>query len=533
MNLFLNSALSLRRRSVWEAADSGLLLWRSSFIHFIPFFALPVWIAACGLRLLPGNYFSLSYLALWWLKPLFDRLVLHVVSLRFFGNPAPSRFSSLRQGLWGTLRRGLLGDLLWRRFSPGRAARMPIRVLERIGRKQYRLRKKALAAGGLNFCSLVSVLGLALEVILLAGEALFVIMVAQVFFPSALEYMRNNMEIVEIFIFAAFCFNFLLVESLYVCMGFGLYINSRVEVEGWDLQILFQEFAGRVSQGATAQKTSGSGSRLGAAVLLLVLFFVPLQAAAPQEAYAGKTAKGKKSVEFFPKGFPAVNEKTMQDLEEILASPDFGGEKEGWEIRFKDRASPPSRPEVPDEDIVALLMKIKQVLSFLMRGLVVLVIVAVAGFALYWFLKNRRKWNFHLRDRGRSYIKAIKSPESPESLFAGAENFFRLGKLREAWASCFAGCIGACTRYRYLSFPVDSTEYGCLDQVRRDLPAEAGGFGDLVQSWILFAYGGRTPGEGAFEKALAYGRSLLGERVSESKGESKSEGELKPAEAQK
>ena len=237
------SALSLRRRSVWEAADSGLLLWRDSFIHFIPFFALPVWITACVLRFLPENLFFLSYLVLWWLKPLFDRLVLHVVSLRFFGNPAPSHFRELLKGFWG-IRRGLLGDLLWRRFSPGRAARMPIRVLERIGRKQFGLRKKTLEAGGLNFCYLVSALGLVLEGMLLLGETLFVIMVTEVFSSTALGYMRDSPETIEIFIFAAFCFNFILVESLYVCMGFGLYINSRVEVEGWDLQLLFQKFAG-------------------------------------------------------------------------------------------------------------------------------------------------------------------------------------------------------------------------------------------------------------------------------------------------
>ena len=249
MTPFSYSALSLRRRSVWEAADSGLLLWRSSFVHFIPFFALPVWFVACALRFLPANLFFLSYLVLWWLKPFFDRLVLHVVSLRFFSTGGEDQSAAaaggelLRRGFW-EMRRGLLGDLLWRRFSPGRAARMPVRVLERIDRKQFRLRKKVLAAGGLNFCSLISALGLALEGMLLIGETLFVIMVTQVFFPGAFGYMRDNLETVEIFIFAAFCFNFILVESIYVCMGFGLYINSRVEMEGWDLQLLFQKFAG-------------------------------------------------------------------------------------------------------------------------------------------------------------------------------------------------------------------------------------------------------------------------------------------------
>jgi len=257
MNPLSASALFLRRRSVWEASDSGILLWRGNFVHFIPFFVLPVLITACALRLIPPDFRYLSYLGLWWLKPFFDRMVLHVVSHRFFSepilrrnapkltlyHPAPSRFRELCRGL-SEIRRGLLGDLLWRRFSPGRAALMPVRILERISGGQFLLRKKALTGGGLNFCSLLSFFGLALEVMLLAGQVLFVIMATRMFLPAAFSYIQNIPETIEILIFAAFCFNYILAGSLYVCMGFGLYINSRVEVEGWDLQLLFQKFAG-------------------------------------------------------------------------------------------------------------------------------------------------------------------------------------------------------------------------------------------------------------------------------------------------
>ena len=501
---FSHSVLSLRRRSVWEAVDSGLLLWRSSFIHFIPFFALPVWIAACALRLLPFTY--LSYLVLWWLKPLFDRLVLHVVSIRFFGSPAPSRFRELRRFFWGNLGRGLLGDLLWRRFSPGRAARMPIRVLERMGGKQFRRRKRALVPGGLNFCYLLSVLGLAMEAMLLFGEIVFVMMVAQMFFPSALGYMRDNMETMEIFIFAAFCLNFILVESLYVCMGFGLYINSRVEVEGWDLQLLFHKLA-------EGNRRPFAGP---AAVLFLCLFLAltPAAHAEPvepaEETELVMEESEEKPVEYFPEDFPFAGKGSQEALAEILASPDFGSQKEGWGIRFRERF--PERPEMPELDFdpwVKVMEKIRQVFSFALRFLLIIAIAGFAIFAFYWLWKNQRNSFRRKGGGGRSYANPLLSGESPETLFARAEDFFNQGKLREAWAACLAGCLGVYTRYRSLSFPIETTEYGCLEMVRRALPAEAGGFGDLVQSWILLAYGGRAPGKGAFEQALAYGRSLL------------------------
>jgi hypothetical protein len=53
-----------------------------------------------------------------------------------------------------------------------------------------------------------------------------------------------------LYYYTGWCVNFLVVESIYVCMGFGLYLNSRVEVEGWDLELLFRKFAARRRRGS-------------------------------------------------------------------------------------------------------------------------------------------------------------------------------------------------------------------------------------------------------------------------------------------
>ena len=521
MNSIFGSAMALRRRSVWEAIDSGVLLWRNNFVYFIPFFAIPVWIAACGLRLLPADYRPLSYLVLWWLKPLFDRLILHVVSQRFFGSAITGGYRELRQGLWTNLARGLLGDLLWRRFSPGRAARLPVRVLERLGGKQFKQRKNTLAAGGLNFCSFISFLGLMTEAMLLAGEIIFILIMTQMFFPSALTYMRDNLETVEHFIFIAFCINYILAESFYICMGFGLYVNSRVEVEGWDLQILFQKFAAPAS--VPVSKV------IPIACFFLALLLGPASTALyagqdessppvmeevlvqPEET--GESADEDESgepIEYFPEGFPYADDEALEKLDEILSSEDFGSEREGWGVRFKQSEK---FSDIPDIKLAPWMEKIRQLFSFLLRFLVILAIAAFVGFALYWFLKTygklfRRKGRFGSRRKRMGYAGPLLPSESPEVLFNRAEDLFKQGKFREAWAACLSACMGAYVRYHSLSFPGDATEYGCLDMVRRVLPDEDKGFGDLVQNWILFAYGGRPPLEGAFEKVLAYGRSI-------------------------
>ena len=513
MNLFSEGALSLRRRSVWEATDAGILLWRNNFVHFIPFFALPLWIIACCLRLLPGRYFYLSYLILWWLKPFFDRLLLHVVSRRFFegsgsgdGNGG-NRPGALRRGILRTLFHGLFGDLLWRRFSPGRAARMPVRILERTDRKKFRQRKKALATGGLDFCSFLSVLGLGMEGLLLLGEMLFVVVLGQMIYPGILSYLWANMRTAELFIFAAYCLNYILAESLYVCMGFGLYINSRVEAEGWDLQLLFQKFAG------PHPKIPGPAK---SAVLLICLFLlaVPVTHGACGEAVASggiSAAPDTESADFFPEDFPSAAPASVEALKGILASKDFGSEKEGWGIRFKKKDT---QKELPDLNLklAPLLEKIRYFFGLFLRFLVILVLAAAAGFACYWFLKFYRNSPRHggrYRDRGRGYTTRPVSAENPESLFARAEALYSRGLLREAWASCLSGYLGVYTGYRSLVFPADATEYDCLRLVRRALPDESGPFNELVQTWIPFAYGGIKPSDGVFEQVLSGGRSLL------------------------
>jgi hypothetical protein len=277
----LNSGiLALRKRSVWEASDAGLLIWKRNFGYFIPFFAIPFWICAFVLRLsprlIPGDYVSQdavsgalswtgigdflsgarglplawSWIILWWLSPLFDRLILHVAAKRFF-EPQAS-LSALCRGLGRSLGRGLAGDLLWRRLSPWRAAMLPLRLLEhrsRKNRRRIRERKRALSKGGLHFCIFLTFWCFVLQWILLAGETLFVLMIGRLFFDPQFSSFSDFFVGKGLFYYTGWCVNFLAVESVYVCMGFGLYLNSRIEVEGWDIELLFRGFAARRAGG--------------------------------------------------------------------------------------------------------------------------------------------------------------------------------------------------------------------------------------------------------------------------------------------
>ena len=516
INFFANSVLNLRRRSVWEAADSGLLLWRDSFVYLIPFFAIPFWITAFGILFLIGENILVTCLVLWWLKPLFDRIVLHVISKKFFHSGDFRKESSLRfygRGLWGTIRRGLLGDLLWRRFSPGRGARMPIRTLEQIENKQYRQRKKALATGGLNFCFLISILGLFLEGILLLGESLFGVLTLQLISPDALDFIWEYTEITGMLIFAAYCFNYIIVESLYVCMGFGLYINSRVEVEGWDLQFLFHKFAGsrEKNREPAIKKPSSTIKKILTAGVFLGLLAGPVSYSAhAEENYIDLSqtefSDNTENIDYFPTNFPSLGADQMEMLEEILASRDFGYARDGWEIRLRQ----PLEPIEPNAlDHRPWIDVIQRIFGYLLRIIAAIFIAFILGLIIYLIGKYWPGFSWlKTKKEGILFSEPKGNTGNAEDYFLRAEEYYRQGNLREAWAACLSGYIGSYRQYYSIFFPSDATEYGCLALLRKTLPDEADRFRDFIHNWIPFAYGGKYPAQEAFAKAIDSGRSI-------------------------
>ncbi|GHV95813.1 membrane protein [Spirochaetia bacterium] len=488
MALPLEGSLALRRRSSWEAVDAGLLLWRENILYFLPFFAIPFWICAFALYLLPARLETLSGLILWWLKPLFDRAILHVISVRFFESGAGVK--RLCRGLGTSLCRGLAGDLLWRRFSPLRAAMMPVRVLENTPRRKISDRRQTLRKGGIGFCSFLTFWSCVVGTVLLCGELLFYLIMAEIIqgdiISSLNEWLKNN----GLVIFAINCFNIMLIETIYVCMGFSLYLNSRVEVEGWDIEIMFRGF------GETRKRKNLLPVML--LVCLCLGMFGPVKSFAEAHEPAG----------------PAV-EAPLETLRAVLDSPDFGGERDSWGIRLKKQPEF-KRREMPDLNIAPWLEKLRQIFAFTLRLILISLIAGALGFLLFYLRKTG--W-FKTAPKDDTAMRSLRETfrESPDSLLEKAARYFERGELRLAWGYCAAAAIHSWPLYRGIVFPPNATEYDCIDIVRSAsisangtaaLVSETETFSVLVKHWVNLAYGGRLPPEGSFEEALAFCKSL-------------------------
>jgi hypothetical protein len=488
--------LTLRRRCGWEACDSGVLLWRRNFLPLLLFPGIPILALAS-----PSWFFSdlplfVPCLALWWLKPLWERLALHVVSLRFF--EPDSSLRRLFPGLRRTAFRGLPGDLLWRRFSPWRAARLAVRVLEtakaagKKSRQNYRQRISSLSGGGLGFCVFLTVFGIALEIVTFTGEAVFCLFVWQMFGPPLYQEMPELFERFAPFFLTLYGMNLALLESLYVCMGFGLYIRSRVEVEGWDIQLLLQKAAS-----SAAARNSTPRTLLAVAALFCLL---PASKLFPEGA-----------------GPPAGTQAApLEELGEVFASPDFGQWREIWRIRGRGGQDGEARQTRDQPTYLSRLAawngKTKEFLAHALRFTLV---AAIAGFGLFSVYRlSRMEKKPPARKNGRFYGEPPPSPDKPRELLRGARDLYGQGRVREAWALCFRAARAAYGVSRGLAFPSGATAYGCLSLAQEAGCDASGGFARLVRGWISCAYAGRLPPGEAFEEALGFCHSLLGEEAS-------------------
>ena len=454
-----------------EAADAGLLLWRQNFTLFLLLFAIPFWITAFAAHILiPDNLPWLPWLLMWLLKPFFDRIILHIISVRFFESGADIK--RVLRGIGRSLTRGLLGDLLWRRLSPLRSAIMPMRVLElnlKPG-KNTAERKKTLEKGGVNYCYFLTIWGFILEAALLSGQIIFIMTAGELMsrgFAGNLENINN----IEIYIYAAWCVNYMLAESIYVCMGFSLYINSRIGVEGWDIELTFRGLAKKI--------TDKIKFAVLAAIISTFLFF-------PADICADESAD-----ENIP----------METLRNILDSSDLGGEKNAWGIRLKKT---PEIKDTPDINVDSL----QKIFAHALR---IILIVIIAGFIIFIFIYIK-KYYWGKQESGSKPQRQILHDyrgADPVTLLERSLLFREQGNTRLAWGYCTAAAIQSWQVYHGISFPPDATENECAEIVSSAVPAEnshlkqySGDFNELIKRWIYLAYAGRNPQEGSFEEAV-------------------------------
>lgn len=460
----------LRPRSPWEAVDFGFALarrhWRpiaGSWLLLVgPVYGLIWWI-----------FFDnpvLAMLLIWWLKPLFGRLTLRVVSGAIFGDSL-STLALVRElpRLWT---RALGSSLLLFRLDVWRSLSMPITLLEGVSLGRQASRRTELRSTVEGPASWLTAVCWLLKWVVFFGLVGSVFML----FPEqwgswadALDGLidgRSDTRNTQLALLAADFVALGAVEPFYVAGGFGLYINRRADLEGWDVQIGFRRLVRRIA----------------ALALLLGL---------------GGAARADDS------GEPAPQEELGEPLDagevarQVLSDEEFGGQRTVTRYRMKDFEGVPEwdgfdcdTPEAPAPSVPGLACgQASQGALLALVGMVVVVLLIAA----------LRRQDIRLSPRFRSGEAPLtvqgqdEAPLPLPDLPERAQALWRAGEPTRAVGMLYKGAVGL-LREQGLPLGHSLTEGECVRVVRsKGPPGSAEPFSRLARVWQLAAYAHRLP----------------------------------------
>ena len=463
-------------RSGWQAVDLGFLMARAwfrplylagllaqlplSLVLFLVFWKSPLWALAL----------------IWWLKPFWERLPLFIASRKLFDEEA---------GVWNSMRsfpiKDILPWLLWRRFSLQRAFDNPVTVLEELKGSQRRQRLRVLhgkysdvALGNQFVCfcfELLACFGIALMIDFFTPEAL-----GLKFYDKF-----DDLTLVGEWMFTLAAFLAMtLIMPFHTMAGFALYLNRRIELEAWDIEISFRSLANR-KRPATTQ----SPGLLASLVLALMVGL-----AAPGAADAA---------------IEHDRDSATKLIDEVLQGEDFGQERTVRKWRFKDLSEQVDEDRFPDwmieflewwEENIQWSTDFSGTAAWL-KVILVLLFVGLLAYLLYRYRGPLARLGAGpAREAAPEVLFGLDvTPQSlPPDVPAQVMQLWREGAYREALSLLYRASLSRLIERYQLEFRASHTEAECAALVKaRGIESLSDYFWQLTNVWRRLAYGHQVP----------------------------------------
>lgn len=374
-------AIEPRLRDSWEAVDMGISMVRAWWWPLQLSWLVPSSIVFFSSLLVFSNNTIVAFLITWWLNPLWDRFPLILASRALFDEPlnvkaAWSEWLSLFKTDW-------FAWLTWRRFSPTRSLDMPVTVLERLRGENRTRRLSVLHRTSSGIAFLLTWLCILFEALVLGALWICALLLLPADFLME-EYFNDLSEFFWISQWSVVLWYIALalVSPFYVVGGFALYINRRIELEGWDIEIRFRHILQRF-EASQPEKISAKNIL---PFILPIIFSVGLVFSPNNQAQEFITESVEPTA-----GTPA--ERAKQNVLIVLETDDFNRveKQEGW--RFKDSGE--KEESEPNNGFLNFLAKIIDALEpiftvigklFSLLPMAIWVILALLiGLAVYHF----------------------------------------------------------------------------------------------------------------------------------------------------
>lgn len=457
--------IKLQKRSNAEAAQLGFVLARRYFSTLAIASALPMlpfYLLGCALIFL--DYPVLASVLLWWMKPFYDRVILFNLSRLIFSEKRD--FWQILASMRAAAKNGLWLNLTFFRFSPTRGVSLCLQVLEGLKGKDYSKRRNYIlmtVGGG----AAAIWLGLVLFEFFLSMNFVAIIDFNDErvsIWNYIFDYQRQEANaFLEWILFSCYAVALWLVEIFYVTSTFMLYINRRIELEGWDIEIAFKKIAEKYA--GLLRKSFG----------FVILMASLLMTAVPNTGYAEAVVID-----------PEQEKTTLQQIIDNEEPPPY--EIKGkWVLRAQDK------PEAKESDwdffnldfsFMGILLKLAALLALIW------VIYLVVSRRALWIGVFSRKAQAEQAKRPSVVMGMQVSKESlPNDIISEVKRLIQAGKLTEALSLLYRGTLSDLIYSYEIDIHESYTEGDCLRIARRKIaPAAYAYFAQLTKAWQTMVY---------------------------------------------
>jgi hypothetical protein len=269
------------------------------------------------------------------------------------------------------------------------------------------------------------------------------------------------------------------VDVFITAAGFGLYVNSRTWVEGWDVELAFKRMANRIR------------SVVGVFLLgLLIVLTAPVQAL--DELVDSSIVDNKSS-----KDFEAYHEKykePKEKIEEIKKHEDFKVYKEKYK-ESKASSLPSSAP----------MGGLAEVFTALGYALLVILLLILLG-AIVWLIMRARTLRGSssvnvVREKARVVMgMEVTAASLPDDLMSVARGLWSAGENLQAMSLLYRGALAWWIDRAGVDIVESDTEGDCLQRVKNTARGEVGYFQDLTDLWMKAAYNMNVPLDGEWDE---------------------------------
>lgn len=500
--------VQLRRRTEWDAMELGramLRAWRTPIFRTWITAYVPVMLVLT-VATWPNAWLAVA--VLWWLEPVFERLMLHVCSQQLFGVQLSPREALAAWPTW--LRHtGLLWSLTIGRLSPTRSLVLPVRQLERQKGRDARARASLLRHRAGTFAWWLTTCSATMWILAIFGQLLCLSWLMPAGMDgslsdriSALTVLSVGVTAADVIIVAAAALATTLVTPLFVTTGFALYLNRRTELEAWDIEVAFRSVAEREKSRRDAA-AGGLGASAATFVVLISLMSLALggaqsiahaQSNAPaQSANAAQSNAPAPSDTMAPQSTtdPAsAVTPTKATLLDVLRDPVFGTEQDVREWRWKAR-KPQVAPDTPAPWWLGGLQSFIGAAARSARALLVVLAVVATG----WFLVRLARQQEAKATGTTSPVPSVLfgldvRPEAlPSDVVAAAKRLIAAGNVAGAVALLYRAALVALVHGAGVTFADGDTERDCLRRAGSAISGdELAYFESLVTAWQHIAY---------------------------------------------